>query len=326
MNLTQLHYLAAVVDAGLNITAAAERVHATQPGVSRQIRQLEGELRFRIFTRKGKSLVGITPAGAKVIEHARVILEEAANIRVLASNLRQEPNGALSIATTHTQARYFLPGPIARFNEEHPGVSVHLMPGGESEILHLLEGGEVDFAILSSTGKPPTGYRAIPLYRWRRVAIVQTDHPLAGVRTPQSLAVIVDYPLVSYESVQRPESSMRQAFERAELDFSVACTARDADLIKTYVRAGLGVGVLAEMALLPEDNTDLHILLLGDLLPECTTWLLAREGRLLRDYMLAFILALAPQLDKLDLRRAFENELDIDWPAAPDWQALQQHP
>lgn len=323
MNLTQLRYLAAVVDSGLNITAAAERVHATQPGISRQIRQLEGELRFRIFTRKGKSLESITPAGARVIEHARTILEEADNIRVLAANLRQVSDGALSIATTHTQARYFLPGPIGRFNHDHPDVSVHLMPGGESEILGLLESGDVDFAILSATGNPPAGYRAIPLYRWCRVGIVPSDHPLAEDNTPASLSGLAAHPLVSYESVQRAESSMRKTFEQAGLDINVACTARDADLIKTYVRAGLGVGVLAEMAMLPEDDTDLCTLALGELLPQCTTWLLAREDRLLRDYMLAFILALAPQLDRFDLRRAFENELEIEWPEPPDWSALQ---
>ncbi|MDN5865725.1 MAG: LysR substrate-binding domain-containing protein, partial [Gammaproteobacteria bacterium] len=273
MNLTQLQYLAAIVDAGLNITAAAERVHATQPGVSKQIRQLEGELRFRIFTRKGKSLSGITPAGAQVIEHARVILEEVANIRVLAANLRQEVDGSLRIATTHTQARYALPGPIARFNQAHSEVSVHLMPGGESEILGLLEHNDVDFAILSTTGGPPADYRAIPLYRWHRVAITQPDHPLAADPSMPSLKALSAHPLVSYESVQRAESSMRRAFGREGLEPQVICTARDADLIKTYVRAGLGVGILAEMALRDEDRRDLQVLDIGNLLPECTTWL-----------------------------------------------------
>ncbi|MGH8162131.1 MAG: LysR substrate-binding domain-containing protein [Gammaproteobacteria bacterium] len=324
MNLTQLRYLAAIVDSGLNITAAAERVYATQSGISKQIRQLEDELHFRIFTRKGRSLSGITPAGAKVIEHARAITEEAANIRVLAANLRRAADGALSIATTHTQARYALPAPIARFNVEHPGVSVHLMPGGETEILGLLEAGEVDFSILSTTGGPPPGYRAIPLYRWRRTAIVPHDHPLAGGEALHSLEALADCPLVSYESVQRPDSSMRRAFEAAGFEPRVVCTARDADLIKTYVRAGLGVGVLAEMAMLPEDAADLYTLELGDLLPECTSWLLAREDRLLRDYALGFILALAPQLDQLSLRRVFENGLPVEWPSPPDWQTLRR--
>lgn len=322
MNLTQLRYLAAIADSDLNITAAAERVHATQPGISRQIRQLEGELRFRIFTRKGKSLVGITPAGAQVIEHARAVLAEIVNIRVLAANFRGVESGELRIATTHTQARYALTDPITRFNGEHPDVSVHLMPGGDAEILGLLASGDVDFAILSTVGAPPPGYRAIPLYRWCRVAIVLHAHPLNDGQRLDTLADLAAYPLVSYESVQRPDSSIRQAFERAGLEPHVVCTARDADLIKTYVRAGLGVGVLGEMAMQPEDEADLRVLDLGALLPECTTWLLAREDRLLRDYALAFILALAPQIDRHDLRRAFENNRPAQWPQAPDWQEL----
>lgn len=324
MNLTQLRYLAAIVDAGLNITAAAERVHATQPGISKQIRQLEGELCFQIFARRGKSLADITPAGAQIIEHARVILAEVSNIRVLAANLRRVADGALRIATTHTQARYALPGPLIRFNGEHPGVSAHLMPGGDAEILGLLAADDVDFAILSTVGKPPPGYRAIPLYRWRRVAIVPHSHLLAEGKRLRSLETLAAYPLVSYESVQRPDSTMRQAFEAAGLEPHVVCTARDADLIKTYVRAGLGVGVLGEMAMLPEDAADLCVLALGELFPECTSWLLVREDRLLRDYMLAFILVLAPQIDRRDLRRAFESGLAVEWPQAPDWQTLQQ--
>lgn len=324
MTLTQFRYLTAIVDAGLNITAAARRVHATQPGVSKQIRQLEGELRFRIFTRKGRSLAGITPAGAQVIEHARVILEEMENVRVLAANLRHEAGGSLRIATTHTQARYALPGPVARFNKAHPAVSVHLMPGGEAEILGLLENHDVDFAILSATDGPPGDYRAVPLYRWHRVAIVPPNHALVAQRAAPTLQALAAHPLVSYESVQSPQSSMRQTFERAGFAPQVVCTARDADLIKTYVRAGLGVGILAEMAMQPEDEAELRTLRLGDMLPECTTWLLARRDRLLRDYALGFIVALAPRIDRLDLRRAFENELPIDWPQAPDWHRLRE--
>lgn len=324
MNLTQLRYLAAIADAGLNITAAAKRVHATQPGISKQIRQLEDELRFQIFSRKGKSLSGITAAGAQVIERARIILAEVGNIRVLAANLRQVADGELRIATTHTQARYALPRPVAGFNRAHSAVSVHLMPGGDAEVLGLLDAGDVDFAILSAVHAPPPDYRAIPLYRWKRIAVTLHDHPLAGEQRVRSLATLAAYPLVSYESVQRPDSSLRQAFEQAGLAPRIACTARDADLIKTYVRAGLGVGVLGEMALLPEDKADLSVLDIGDLLPECTSWLLVREDRLLRDYALEFIIALAPHLDRHDLHRVFEVGEPVEWPRPPDWYELRE--
>lgn len=324
MNLTQLRYLAAIADAGLNITAAARRVHATQPGISKQVRQLENELHFQIFSRRGKSLSGITAAGAQVIERARIIVAEVGNIRVLAENLRQVADGELSIATTHTQAHYFLPEPVRRFNQTHSAVSVHLMPGGDAEIVGLLEEGDVDFAILSAVDSPPEGYRAIPLYRWHRAAVVLHDHALAGRGRITSLETLAAWPLVSYESVQRPDSSLRRAFERAGFTPRVACTARDADLIKRYVRAGLGVGVLGEMALLPEDAADLSVLDVANLLPECTSWLLVREDRLLRDYALEFILALAPHLDKHDLHRAFELGEPVRWPHPPDWHEVQQ--
>lgn len=324
MNLTQLHYLTAIADAGLSITAAARQVHATQPGISKQLRQLEDELQFRIFSRKGKSLSGITAAGAQVIEHARIIMAEAGNIHVLAANLRHVADGELRIATTHTQARYVLPLPVSRFNQAHSAVSVHLMPGGDAEVRGLLDAGDVDFAILSAVGEPPLDFLAIPLYRWRRIAVALHDHPLAELGRVDSLQSLAAWPLVSYESVQRPDSSLRQAFERVGAMPRIACTARDADLIKTYVRAGLGVGVLAEMAWLPEDAADLAVLDIGGLLPECTSWLLARRDRLLRDYALAFIHALAPQIDQHDLRLAFEVGCPVDWPAPLEWHELRQ--
>jgi DNA-binding transcriptional LysR family regulator len=319
MNLTQLRYIAAVADSELNITAAARLVHATQPGVSKQILKLEDELCFRIFSRKAKSLTGITPAGARVIEHARVVLAQTINIRTMSDNLRRAAAGELRIATTHTQARYVLPEPVRRFRRRHESVSLHLMPGGDAEVRNLLEHGDVDFAILSTVGPPPPAYRAIPLYRWQRVGVVPRDHALADDGEIDSLATLADWPLVSYESVQQPDSSLRRAFERAGLQPQVACTARDADLIKTYVRAGLGVGVLAEMATRPEDVAELKVLNLGTLLPPCTSWLLVRRDYLLRDFALAFIHALAPHIDRHDLRRAFEVGEDVNWPAPPNW-------
>ncbi|HET7369984.1 MAG TPA: LysR substrate-binding domain-containing protein [Gammaproteobacteria bacterium] len=324
MNLTQLRYLAAIADAGLNITAAARRVHATQPGISKQIRQLEDELRFQIFSRKGKSLSGITAAGAQVIERARIVVGEIGNIQVLAANLRQVADGELRIATTHTQARYALPQPVSRFNHSHPAVSVHLMPGGDAEVRGLLDAGDVDFAILSAVDAPPPDYCAVPLYRWKRIAVTLHDHPLASERQVDSLEALAAYPLVSYESVQRPDSSLRRAFGHAGLRPRIACTARDADLIKTYVRAGLGVGVLAEMAWLPEDAADLRMVAIDGLLPECISWLLVRNDRLLRDYALAFIRALAPHVDRHDLRRAFEGGESVEWPEPPGWRELRQ--
>lgn len=322
MTLTQLRYLIAIADSGLNITLAAERVHATQPGISKQLKQLEDELGFQIFARKGKSLERITPAGVQVIDRARVILAEAANIRALAANLRNEAQGELRIATTHTQARFVLPRTIAGLKRRYPQVSVHLKPSGDAEVLTLLERGEADIAIVSTAGSVPAGGMAVPLFRWDRHVLVPRTHPLAKLDKAPRLDELAEYPLVSYESSLKPDSSLRRAFLGAGLLPRIAITARDADLIKTYVRAGLGVGVLAEMALLPEDLADLKALPAPGLFPLCTTWVVLRRDRVLRDYALDLVAELAPQLDRRSLRRVLDGVTTPDWPAPPHWRQL----
>jgi DNA-binding transcriptional LysR family regulator len=319
MTHTQLRYLIAIADAGLNITQAAERVHATQPGLSKQLKQLEDELGFLLFVRKGRSLEAITPEGRQIIERARSIQAEADNIRAFAANRRRESRGSLTLVTTHTQARYVLPVALARLKQDYPELSLHLKPVGEGEALGLVERGEADLALVSSAGAAPGGGLAVPLFRWQRVVLVPTSHRLAKLKRSPSLAELAREQLVSYESSTRPESSLRLAFERQGLSPQVALTARDADLIKTYVRAGLGVGILAEMALLPEDRKDLVALPAPPAIPECTAYAVLPRERVLRDYSLDLLLALAPQLDRIDLRRALEGVQAPNWPMAPAW-------
>jgi len=319
MTLAQLRYLIAIADSGLNITLAAERVHATQPGLSKQLRQLEDELGFQLFVRKGKSLDAVTHAGQQVIERSRIILAEAANIRSIAANLRNEACGELRIATTHTQARFALPGAIAALSSSYPQVSVHLQPTRDAEVLARLEAGQVDMAIISSAGAPPASGIALPAYRWQRVIVTPRNHPLALRDQPPSLAELAELPLVSYESSLKSGSSLRRAFEALELTPQIAMTAGDADLIKTYVRAGLGVGVLAEMAMQDSDS-DLHTLPADHLFPACTTWIVLRRDSVLREYMLEFIHLFAPHLDRRDVARAVANDAAaIDWPDVPPW-------
>ncbi|MEO8670646.1 MAG: LysR family transcriptional regulator [Tahibacter sp.] len=322
MTLTQLRYLIAIADSGLNITLAAERVHATQPGISKQLKQLEDELGFQIFARKGKSLERITPAGVQVIDRARVILAEAANIRALAANLRNEAQGELRIATTHTQARFVLPHAITSLKRRYPQVSVHLKPAGDAEVLALLERGEADIAIVSTAGSVPAGGLAVPLFRWDRHVLVPRTHALSRLDRAPDLHDLAEFPLVSYESSLKPDSSLRRAFLGAGLLPRIAITARDADLIKTYVRAGLGVGVLAEMAMTPEDAVDLKTLPAPGLFPTCTTWVVLRRDRVLRDYALDLVAELAPQLDRRSLRRVLDGVSTPEWPQAPHWRTL----
>jgi LysR family transcriptional regulator, cys regulon transcriptional activator len=206
MTLVQLRYLVAIADAGLNITLAAQHVHATQPGLSKQLKQLEDELGFRLFTRKGKSLDAVTHAGRQVLERARIILAEAANIRAIAANLRHEAHGQLRIATTHTQARFALPAALAAFNLAYPQVTVHLQPGRDADVLALLEAGRVDMAVISTAGAPPTVGIALPAYRWHRVVLAPSDHALAGRSRPPTLAELATLPLISYDSSRKQES------------------------------------------------------------------------------------------------------------------------
>lgn len=322
MTLAQLRYIVAIADSNLNITLAAERVHATQPGLSKQLKQLEDELGFQLFSRKGRSLDSVTPQGVQVIERARTILAEAQNIRAIAANLRSDERGELSIATTHTQARFVLPPAVGALKRRYPQLSVHLKPHGDAQVMGLLERGQVDLAIVSTAGNPPGDGLAIPLFRWQRVVVAPRGHALAALGRPLRLADLARHALVSYESSLRKDSSLRHAFTAVGLAPNFACTARDADLIKTYVRAGLGVGVLAEMAVTPEDDRDLRVLDADGLVPECTTWLVLRRDRVLRDYALALVELVAPQIDGRELRRVLAGNALPDWPVPPTWREL----
>ena len=324
MTLTQLRYIVAIADAGLNITLAADNVHATQSGISKQLKQLEGELGFQVFTRRGKSLDAVTPAGGQVLERARSILHEARNIRALAANLREEAQGELSVATTHTQARFVLPEAIARLKQQYPDLGVHIRPQGEGRVIGLFESGEVDLVIVSTSGQAPEGGIAVPLFRWYRRAMVPQGHPLAKLGRPLRIEDLAEYPLVSYESSLQPESSLRRAFAAAALTPRIACTSADADLIKTYVLAGLGVGILAEMAVTPADSRELVALDIDKLLPICTSWMVLRRDHVLRSYVAQFARLVAPQIDEAELRRVVAGHAEPNWPAPPLWSELQQ--
>lgn len=325
MTLTQLRYIVAIVDAGLNITAAAELVHATQPTISKQLKQLEGELGFQLFVRKGKSLATITPAGRQVIDMARAIVAQARGLRSLAANLRGERRGELTIATTHTQARFVLPGPLREFNRKCPAVAVHLRPLADQDVVPDVTDGRADLAIISSSGDlVPTGGLAIPIYRWSRLIVVPRAHPLARLRRPLQLADLAPEPLVSYDSCLRGDSSLQRAFRAAGHTPRLACTSADADLIKTYARAGLGVGILAEMAWQDGDAEDLALLDGASLLPACTTWLVLRRDRVVRGYTHDLLRQLLPRVHVGRVRAALADAgLAPDWGPVPAWSELR---
>ena len=317
VTLTQLRGFLAIVESGHNITLAAQRLHATQSGLSKQLAQLETALGCPLFERRARALEGLTDAGRQVLAHARRLLAEADNIQALTDNLRGERHGALRIATTHTQARHALAPGLQALERDWPGVAVHVVPGDDADGVQALVDGHADLALLSGTGAPPADCIAVPLYRWRRRVVVPAGHALAGLDRPLRLDDLAGHRLVSYASSRSPGSSLQRAFARRGLHADVAVTARDGDLIQAYTRAGLGVGIVAEMAL--DLREDLVAPAIDEaLLPPCTAWLLMPPTRLLRDFGFALLAALAPQHAPVDLRRLLADGQPLPTPA-PDW-------
>ncbi|MDE0789933.1 MAG: LysR substrate-binding domain-containing protein [Woeseiaceae bacterium] len=314
MKLQQLKYLLAIVDNGLNITAAAERMYTSQPGVSKQLKLLEEELGMQLFTRKGKSLGDITVGGLQVIDRARIIMREADNIRSLASDYYQEEEGSLSIATTHTQARYVLPQIVTEFRKRFPKVSLNLHQGTSEQIADMVAANDIDFAVATGSNDLFENLLLVPSYRWDRSIVVPKGHALTKLDRKITLQDLAEVPLVTYVFSFGGESSLKRAFADEGLEPDVVFTARDADVIKTYVRMGMGVGIVASMAADCADKEDLQVIDAEGLFPRSTTWIGYRKNAVLRRYMFEFLQLVAPhvssqQLD--DIRRATSQE-DID--------------
>ena len=302
MKLHQLRYLAAVAQSGLNITAAADKLHTSQPGVSKQIKLLEDELGFQIFVRDGRTLTRVTPAGQQVIDRAIRILREVQNIKRLSDDFKDEARGALSIATTHTQARYILPEVIRQFRETYPEVRLHLHQGTSEQLAEMATLDRADFVIATGSQSLFEGYTLLPCYRWHRHVVVPRDHPLAKVRKP-TLRQLAAHPIVTYVFSFSGPSSLQQIFAKEGLTPNVVLTARDSDVIKTYVRLGLGVGIVASMAIDPREDGDLVQIDTSELFPAHITWIGFRRGGLLRRYQLDFIQLFAPHLTRRLIER-----------------------
>jgi LysR family cys regulon transcriptional activator len=314
MKLQQLKYLLAIVDNGLNITQAAEKLYTSQPGVSKQLKLLEEELGMQLFTRKGKSLGGITAAGEQVIDRARIIMAEVDNIRSLASDFYREEEGTLSIATTHTQARYVLPDVIREFRDRYPGVSLNLHQGTSEQIADMVAANEIDFAIATGSKELFSDLLLVPSYHWDRKIIVPQNHELTRLERKITLEDLAGYPLVTYVFSFGGQSSLKRAFAEQGLEPDVVFTARDADVIKTYVRMGLGVGIVASMAEDCDDQKDLTAIDAQGLFPRSTTWIGFRKDIVLRRYMLDFIRLFAPHIteEQLEHTRHARSQADID--------------
>lgn len=303
MKLQQLRYIWEVAQHDLNVTATADSLFTSQPGISKQIRLLEDELGTPIFARNGRHLSELTPAGREIVAIAGEIISKANDIKNIAQEYRNNATGSLTIATTHTQARYALPPTIKEFMRRFPGIKLSIHQGTPLQISEQAARGVVDLCIATEAMELFENLVMLPCYRWNRCVLVPADHPLVGTERLE-LAELAQYPIVTYTFGFTGRSQLDRAFERSGLRPRLALTAVDADVIKTYVRLGLGVGILARMAYDPAVDADLVSLDASHLFEASTTKVCLRRDRFLRGYIYEFIRLFAPHLERELVDRA----------------------
>jgi len=303
VKLQQLRYIWEVAQYDLNVSTTAERLFTSQPGISKQIKSLEEELGISIFSRSGKHLTEITPAGRKIIELAGQILSKVRDIRNVAQEYCDQKSGSLSIATTHTQARYALPPVVREFMRRYPGIKLNMHQGTPIQIAEMASRGVVDLAIATEAMELFENLVMLPCYEWNRAVLVPQGHPLSEI-TPLTLEQLAEYPIVTYVFGFTGRSQLDQAFERAGLTPRVVLTAVDADVIKTYVRLGLGVGIVAKMAYDRHADADLVAIDASHLFGSSVTKIGLRRDVFLRGFLYDFIELFAPHLTREVVDRA----------------------
>lgn len=304
MKIHQLRYVKEVAKRGLNISIAAEALHTSQPGVSKQIQLLEEELKLQIFQRNGKRLIGLTEPGKSILELAERVIRDMENIRRVGEEFSQEEAGTLTIAATHTQARYRLPAAVKAFMEEFPKVKLVIHQGSPAQVTEQVAKGEADLGLATEVISHHEKILCLPCYQWNRSIVVPQGHPLLNDQ-PLTLEKIAKYPLITYDSTVTGGSQVNAAFEAKHIVPNIVLTAIDADVIKTYVNLGLGIGLLASMAYDAERDSNLAQIDASHLFPMNTTYLGIRRDAYLRSYVYQLIQLLAPDFD----RKAVEGAL-----------------
>jgi len=297
MKLQQLRYICEVARHNLNLSNAAEALFTSQPGISKQIRSLEDELGVDIFVRHGKRLVAVTAPGKAILEIAQRMLKDGENLRQVGEEFTEEDNGHLTIATTHTQARYALPHVIQRFTKRYPGVRLSLRQGSPTQISELVTSGEADIAIATEAIELYEDLVMLPCYEWNRCVLVPPGHPLLKAKK-LTLQAMAGFPIITYDFAFTGRSKMNQAFADQGLTPNVVLTAIDADVIKTYVELGLGIGIVAMMAYDPKRDTHLRAMDASHLFEPSTTRIGIRKNSYLRGYTYEFIEMFAPHLTR----------------------------
>ena len=297
MNLIQLRYVREITRQGLSVSNASEALHTSQSGVSRQIQLLEEELKLQIFQRNGKRLIGITEPGEVIVKLAERVLREMENIKRVGEEFTQKDKGTLTIATTHTQSRYFLPGAVKKFMESYPKVTLAIHQGNPTQVAEEVESGQADLGITTEVINTYEKLLCLPCYQWNRFIITPKGHPLL-TDLPLTLEKIAEYPLITYNIAFSGSSMVKRVFNQAGLEPNIVLTAIDADVIKTYVDLGLGIGILADMAYDPVRDANLSTMDASHLFPDSTTYLGIRKDAFLRDYVYDFMQFLVPGLDR----------------------------
>jgi LysR family cys regulon transcriptional activator len=297
MKLQQLRYICEVARQNLNLSNAAEALFTSQPGISKQVRSLEEELGVDIFVRHGKRVVAVTEPGKAILEIAQRMLKDVENLRQVGEEFTEEDNGHLTIATTHTQARYALPHVIQRFTKRYPGVRLSLRQGSPTQISELVTSGEADIAIATEAIELYEDLVMLPCYEWNRCVLVQPGHPLLKAKK-LTLEAMASFPIITYDFAFTGRSRINQAFADKGLTPNVVLTAIDADVIKTYVELGLGIGIVAMMAYDPKRDTHLRAMDASHLFEPSTTRIGIRKNSYLRGYTYEFIEMFAPHLTR----------------------------
>lgn len=312
MKLQQLRYIWEVARNNLNVSATAESLYTSQPGISKQIRLLEEELGLEIFSRSGKQFVALTPAGKAIVAVAGDILARVQDIRQIAEENLDQGAGRFAIATTHTQARYALPPVIRAFMERYPRIELHIHQGTPAQIAELASRGLVDVAIATEASELFDNLVKLPCYQWNRSVLVLREHPLTRLET-LTLEDLAHYPIVTYTFGFTGRSQLDQAFNQAGLQPQLALTAVDADVIKTYVRLGLGVGIVAHMAYDPVVDADLVAIEAKHLFEPSTTKIVLRRDMYLRTFLYDFMQLFAPHLTRDVVDRAMAIRDPQEW-------------
>jgi LysR family transcriptional regulator, cys regulon transcriptional activator len=310
MNFQQLRYVRETVRCGLNLTEAANALHTSQPGVSKQIRELEHELGFDIFVRRGKRITSLTEPGKAVLGIIERVLQEADNLKRAARDFSDQDSGGLTIATTHTQARYALPRVVGEFKRRYPRVHLTLQQGNPLQLAEMVHAGAADIAIATEALDHFPGLLALPGYTWSHCVVVPPRHALlrSGTLTLEALA---KYPIVTYDAAFAGRTHIDAAFAARGLTVDVVLSAIDADVIKTYVEVGLGVGIIAGIAFDAKRDLRLRAIECSHLFHSNTTRVAVKRGSLLRGYAYEFIELFAPALNRKLIERALAGEGEL---------------